>query len=326
MKECNKKVANTFSSNDIDLVKHVEEKFCYGHPYTSLIRLVNRGYKTNEREQGHIKKYLTGLLDIAKREEAIKAAEAAAIANKPKCFKIDFTAIKAVAYIANLDANIDDISIGNKPGFDFLNSFKTEDIPKTTLDRLMTLCNKYLNEFNNVKNLEQEYKDSYSFKVLDAIKYLEFLKKDIQIQIDIKINRSKAKVTVNKKVDPASLTKNFKYCIEGSVFKEKLIGSKNVIAYNKKYKVIFFYKAKDSDGMTVKGGSIANWNPETSYARRIGYKVKDATAFVEQIKKMNLAQFHTYIQNADKEKLFTDSVPKPNGSFNTDTQIIAIIN
>ena len=87
--------------------------------------------------------------------------------------------------------------------------------------------------------------------------------------------RKQRKVRVKKVKTPEQLVAKVKYLDKSKEFKVKsvdpkgMIGADCIIVFNDKYRFLTIYRAKDAQGMTVKGATIQNFDPVKSKERRL---------------------------------------------------------
>ena len=86
---------------------------------------------------------------------------------------------------------------------------------------------------------------------------------------------------VPRKAKPVSadkLLKHLKYQKEDGTYKiasvnpQKVIGAQELWTFNTKYKILTVFRAKDKDGLSVKGTSIIGYDENTSCSRKAGRK------------------------------------------------------
>ncbi len=87
--------------------------------------------------------------------------------------------------------------------------------------------------------------------------------------------RKQRKTRVKKVKTPEQLVAKVKYLDKSKEFKVKsvdpkgMIGADCIIIFNVKYRFLTIYRAKDAQGMTIKGTTIQNFNTTKSKERRL---------------------------------------------------------
>lgn len=93
-----------------------------------------------------------------------------------------------------------------------------------------------------------------------------------------KFGSNQRKVRAPRKKQPVSaqkLLKNFKYQVEepslklASIDPSKILEASELWVYNTKYKELAYYVASDRGGLTVKGTTLQNWDPDESRKRKL---------------------------------------------------------
>lgn len=87
--------------------------------------------------------------------------------------------------------------------------------------------------------------------------------------------RKQRKTRVKKVKTPEQLVAKVKYLDKSKEFKVKsvdpkgMIGADCIVIFNVKYRFLTIYRAKDAQGMTIKGATIQNFDPSKSKERRL---------------------------------------------------------
>ena len=138
-----------------------------------------------------------------------------------------------------------------------------------------------------------------------------------------KFGSNQRKVRSPRKKQPVSaqkLLKNFKYQVEepslklASIDPSKILEASELWVYNTKYKELAYYVASDRGGLTVKGTTLQNWDPDESRKRKLRKPEEVLEIVLKAGKKFALKKF-------DK---VTTTATSCNGRINESTILLRV--
>lgn len=231
---------------------------------------------------------------------------------------------KASEIIADLEGLLDDY---------ILSEFKTTPSPFSVMQdrakgvhvtKISEHFKKRRTQFDDALNTTDKYvKEAYScFGKNDLKKIIAFFDQILidcrKITDDVKSTRKPRK---RKQKTPQQIVSKLKYLKEfeelnlKSVDPAQIVGCSQLWVYNVKYKKLGCYIANDSDGLSVKGCTILNYNQDKSVQKNLR-KPKDVLTQVLSSGKITLRNLLSSIKSVEN---------KLNGRVNEETIILRII-
>ena len=173
-------------------------------------------------------------------------------------------------------------------------------------------------EQDNLKQLAE----AYSYKSSKEIKTTFKLFKSIVDACDIIITEQKTlrKPRIAKKKSATQLASKLKYKASdseygiASVGPDKLIGAVAATVFNCKNRKLGIYVAQDSDGFSIKGTTLHNFNDDMSFQKTIRKPDVTLGMFKSSTKAKSIKEF----------SLIKASGKTLNGRFNSETIILAV--
>ena len=275
-----------------------------------------------------------------KKLEAQKAAEAAVKYPKPTIQEVMFnTACSMSERIDEIVENyIDTGDYTEAKKFDFVRELKKK-LAKANHARIIKGF--YIGEYeelstlismpkgSELKELTEEEQDNlkqlaeaYSYKSSKEIKTMFKLFKSIVDACDIIITEQKTlrKPRIAKKKSATQLASKLKYKASdseygiASVGPDKLIGAVAATVFNCKNRKLGIYVAQDSDGFSIKGTTLHNFNDDMSFQKTIRKPDVTLGMFKSSTKAKSIKEF----------SLIKASGKTLNGRFNSETIILAV--
>jgi hypothetical protein len=156
---------------------------------------------------------------------------------------------------------------------------------------------KLLNELQNIGN-DKELSEGYSnLKRLHVKRFIELLTQIVETK-----KFRKTRVVTKKKVkSPEKVVAKVKVAEKDpetgvtSLAPAKIVGCNTVWVWNKKYRVLGFYKAIEGKDLTIKGSTILNFDEKLSTGKRIR-KPKDIVPKIADMGKVDLKKVLTNIK------------------------------
>jgi len=286
-----------------------------------LARLVNRGASISEEHRVRLDKHIDILINNVILEQALETPE-----EKEKKVVVniqDAIKQKTKEYIGELEGTIDDF-IKKDEEFSLYNDFKSKQIPAPYVQDIKIWAEKKLAEYTEVlegkdAQLIEGYSNLNKRKLKALVKLFEQFIQDCDLYGQFK--KANRKPRAVKEKPAAQQVKNFKYKTkdeELGIDSERpidVVGAQQVWLFNTKTRKLAVYTSDSTKGITVKGTTLQNWEPEKS-------KQKTLRKPDEQIKEL---------MSSGKVKLrsFIDTIKSKeqavNGRINIDTLILKIM-
>jgi len=230
---------------------------------------------------------------------------------------------KAKEYVGELEGAIDDF-IKNDKEFSLYNDFKSKQIPAPYVQDVKVWAEKKLQEYSEVidskdSQIIEGYSNFNKRKIKALVKLFEQFITDCDLYGQFK--KANRKPRAVKEKPAAQQVKNFKYKLkdeELGIESERamdIVGAQQIWTFNTKTRKLAVYTSDSIKGITVKGSTLQNWEPEKS-------KQKTLRKPEEQIKDL---------MSSGKVKLrnFMDSIKSKeqavNGRINIDTLLLKIM-
>jgi len=224
----------------------------------------------------------------ARVDEIIKAGNKQAQESKespvaPRKSPADLVKERTSEFIAEIEGVVDDMTT-RKMTRDEINSWsifevmKKADVPYQTAKATLDFYTPILAEWKElVENKPEDLVEAYSnvgVRQRNAnLKFFQRLVDDCQLYMNSK--KATRKPRAKKEVPTHKIVASVKYLPESKEYKissmapEKLVGADTIVIFNTKYKRVNVYVALSKDGMTVKGTTIQNFDPEKSFSKTL---------------------------------------------------------
>jgi hypothetical protein len=240
----------------VDRLKRIPDAFCGS--LGAFCRILQRGFEAKGKDIQSLK----DRIDILARDKGDAAEPAAEAPVIP-------AAIRKEQKLSPVYTTFDNYIDGNEPILVMENT-------KLGKGEVAELREHYERGMQDIIDNPKDYNDPdtkikrYS-EVVEQIKAQEVVTK-------ITRTRRKKTVTTDKQVARLNYQKDTaEYGGLVSVNPEKLIGSKQAMLFNTKYRTLQLYVSED--GLGVKGSTLQNFDPEKSYAK----KIRVPEAFLPQL-------------------------------------------
>lgn len=260
-----------------------------------VLRMVENGFVL---EQDQLEKIKTRLVEISQISESVTEEKVAPVK-------------KVVAQhnktLEKFDYAIDAILMGQNP----------ESIPFDTNKKnhaeVLAKCDKMLQEMEDAPEYFAKN------KIRPMKKFLSEVKKQLHAIMHV-VKQQRVRKVKPKKVNPIKLTnkmpfkrKNEELGLE-SLRPESLIGAKQAIVYNAKYRFLMYFKAASDDGFSVSGATLKNYDIEKSVFK----KIRNPENMVKSISGLTLAGMRKFLDTVNA-KAFPCK-----GRFNEETLILKV--
>lgn len=243
---------------------------------TAMVMMGVRGYQFSESDLIYISNTFHNLTSICMSRKIQAAEKSQSAVQKSIVDRVDEQLSK---YIAAIDGKIDIFIVGGCSGFVSLSSWFAEQNVKAlyakriaeyyTRDRDNTLA--ALNKTD--PDMVEGYCCFSTVKLRNLHIMYAAIVRDAETWAEGKVKERKPQKKRSKSVE--SQFKRFKYLDRfpelklDSVRPEKILGAGNVWLYNTKTRQLSYYQAKNSDGLTVKGTTIQNFNETASGSKKL---------------------------------------------------------
>ena len=306
--------------SELKTFEKVEEKAIIP-TYGWIARLINTGAKLSEKDLNKFNGYLIGIINQV--DSKIKAA---ALAVKPVQAKPTIQLSikeKAAEYIGELEGKLDSFIKENKE-FNLYDEMKAAELPQVYVPFIVEWLNKKHAEFSFLsettdKELLEAYSNLGKRQIKSIAKLLSAFKEDCDKYQQYKKANRKPRI---RKEKPAGVqVKNLKFKLKDdelglkSVSVVDIVGATQVWLFNTKTKKLICYKTEDTKGISVKGSSLQNYDPDLSTQKTLR-KPKDTIDELMSAGKVQLRKF------MDSIKTKSAAV---NGRINADTIILKTI-
>ena len=281
-------------------------------------RMVVRGVVLPESTERKLKESVQYLLS----KNPVKIEEA------PKVSVQDHIKEKANRLVFALEAEIDEFAIslknGKKYSYDLVEWFKKNEVKAIQAEYIHKHFQPRLEQITSaLDGSDKDMKEAYSWLSKPSLrKYADFYGEIITLAKEqITVAKTTRKPRKKKEKTPAQLVAKMVYIKEftelsiKSVNPEEIIGASRVVVYNTKKQTISVYNSSElSNGLSVKGNKIVNFDTKTSTTKKVRDPKKSVQKFLGGLRAINNA----FSEIKTKEK-------PVNGKINQDCLIVQAI-
>lgn len=282
-------------------------------------RMVVRGVNLPESSEKKLKESVQYLLE--KNPVKIEA-------EAPKVSVQDHIKEKANRLIYALEAEIDEFATalknGKKHSYDLVDWFKKNEVKAVQADYIHKHFEPRLEQITSaIDGSDKDMKEAYSWLSKPSLrKYADFYGEIITLAKEqITVAKTNRKPRKKKEKTPAQLVAKMIYAKEfgelsiKSVNPEEIVGASRVVVYNTKKQTIAVYNSSElSNGLSVKGNKIINYDIKTSTMKKVRDPKKSVQKFLGGLRAINNA----FSEIKTKEK-------PVNGKVNQDCLIVQAI-
>ena len=286
----------------------------------AIARMVNNGadipYETLDWAHEKILEILT-YAPVIKKSESVQVKYTVSIADRVK--------EKTSTIIGNMEEELDKFFDGGyasefKP-YDYMKKNDVKAIHASKISGYYEALRTELQE--TLIGKDDQLKEGYSRLTKPQLRrYLEFVNNIISDAESIaQIKKATRKTRKPKEKSANQLTSKLKYLKESGPYKiasidpNKIIKAQTLIVFNSKYKKLGIYAAADSNGLSVKGTTIINYDTAKSVSKTLR-KPEDILPSVLATGKLALNKMFTGIKTASSSL---------NGRINEDTILVRIL-
>ena len=290
--------------SDNPKIKKVDERK-FPSTLATICRLATRGYVLSEEYKNYIEKNVNYLVERYVDNKRLSDT----IKDKPTIQERIYNQTKPV--LAEIDYFVDSKLINNEEHK--LNTLIT-DFGNPHLKHVINHIQSYIDDFSKNKKDCREVYGISTRKLNSTVKFLEELIQECKSSVQAK--KKIRKIREVKKKPALEIAKRAK-CSETSPIKpHKIISSSYVVIYNNKNNKLLYFVAEDSDGMSIKGTTITNFDIKKSKVLKIDKKL-DLKTLPKQINKLKI-----YIND---ENNFKSTKVKITGRLNDKMDILLAI-
>lgn len=305
-----------------DQVKYVdgisEKKFNLTHSF--LLRLRQRGASLAPSHHSVTENYIQSLLEYVEPPKVVDPDEE----DKPKKPTVqELMMEKANEFIGELEGHIDDYLTQGKD-FSLYGALKFGHLPAQYVKPIVEWAEKKLEEPKEVllgkdKELVEGWSNFTTAKLKKYVSFIENMIADANKFADFK--KANRKVSVRKTKPAGEIVAKMKFLKENEEFGLKsisapsIVGAEQLWVFNVKTKKLGVYYASGPTGLTVKGTSIVNYDPETSIQKTLR-KPKDILPKCIEAGKLALRKILPDINSKSASM---------NGRINADTILLKVV-
>jgi hypothetical protein len=286
----------------------------------AIARMVNNGadipYETIDWAHDSILKTLT-YAPVHKNSELVQPRYTVSIADRVKQ--------KTFAIMGDLEEELDKL-FHNDYNSDFkpYEYMKKNDIKAIHASKIVSHYEPLRAELQQVlTSKDTQLKEGYSHLTKPQLqRYLKFVSTIISDTESIsQVNKATRKTRKPKEKSADQITSKMKYLKESSQYKiasidpTRIIKAQTLITFNSKYKKLGVYIAADPSGLSVKGTTITNYDPEKSISKTLR-KPEDILPTAINIGKLAFNKMFTGIKTTPASL---------NGRINEDTILVRIL-
>jgi hypothetical protein len=287
-----------------------------------LCRMASNGVKLKGEQQDYLNENFDSLIALGKA----KKKEKEIVKSTTQLVSVqDRVKEKAGELIAEIEEVIDNVAIRrNVNDFGMYDWLTHKQVKPMVANHIAEYYKPMLEEIKQVlDNSDPDLTEGYSWmSKKEQRNYEKLLQGIIDDVADFGTNQRKVRSPRKKQTKSAQqILKNFKYQAEdtslkiASVDPSKMLESSELWTYNTKYKELSHYVASDRGGLTVKGTTLQNWDPDKSSKRKIR-KPEDVLRMILKVGPKTVTK--TF------DKLTTKATPC-NGRINDSTVLLRII-
>lgn len=311
---------NGYSKEQIKHIDSISEKK-FNLTYSFLLRLRQRGASLAPSHHSTTDNYIKSLLEYVEPPKIIDPDEE----DKPKKPTVqELMMEKANEFIGELEGHIDEYLSQGKD-FSLYGALKFGHLPAQYTKPIIEWAEHKLKEPKEVligkdKELVEGWSNFTTAKLKKYVSFIETMIADANKFADFK--KANRKVPVRKTKPAGEIVSKMKFMADSPEFGIKsisapsIIGAEQLWVFNVKTKKLGVYYASGSSGLTVKGTSIVNYDPETSIQKTLR-KPTDVLKAVQTAGKLALRKVLPDV-NAKSAGL--------NGRINADTILLRVIN
>jgi hypothetical protein len=246
----------------------------------------------------------------------------------PKVSVQDHIKEKANRLIFALEAEIDEFATalknGKKHSYDLVEWFKKNEVKAVQAEYIHKHFEPRLEQITSaIDGSDKDMKEAYSWLTKPSLrKYADFYGEIITLAKEqVSVAKTNRKPRKKKEKTPAQLVSKMPYAAEfaelsiKSVNPEEIVGASRVVVYNTKKQTIAVYNSSElSNGLSVKGNKIINFDIKTSTMKKVRDPKKSVQKFLGGLRAINNA----FSEIKTKEK-------PVNGKVNQDCLIVQAI-
>lgn len=313
--------SNKFSKEAIDAVQRYN-----GLTWDTtgwLARMMTRGATLSQEHRNQIEQKIAVAVErmksVAAPEEAVKG---------PVKSIQDHMREKTQELLGELEGDFDSWNAG-EDGFEYAegayyNVLVARNTPKAYTDAIVAWADSKLKEFGTVlltkdKEIKEGYSNFSKKQLGEVIKWFNGVKISAQKYADFK---KVQKAPRKRKEKPASVVAaKMKYMALSDTYGKglhpvELVGAQQAWLFNVKTRALSVYNATGATGLTMKGSTLYNYDPETSKVKRL--RANKAEALVKELRdagKVALRKFMAGVKATEYDAT---------GRVNKDTLIVRV--
>jgi len=280
--------------------------------YGWMARLIMRGAVLFDN---HVQRLVDYLLDIVKNVNVV---------NTNRITVQESMQQKISKYIGELEGVLDSFLRNKDFSFNMEADLKSKEIPQAYTSAILSWAKNKLKELIEVleskcPQLNEGYSNFTKRKLREFAKFIAEIIKTVEKYADYRKANRKPRQTKPK--SPAQQTKNLKYLVKSeelgisSVMPVEIVGAQAVWLYNTKTRKLSNYSTDSALGLTIKGQTIQNYDPEIS-------RQKTCKKPAEQLKNLLSAGKVVLKKFLDGINTKAENV---NGRINSQTLLIRVI-
>lgn len=284
-----------------------------------MARMMYMGCKFSDEQ---LIKWNTEIEELLSKTKKEQKQEKVIETKKPVSIQ-DRTREKVNETLGEIEGEIDDfIRGGYKSKFSMYQWLQTNEIKPLYCKHIQEIYQEMLDELLIAKNKEDEQVvEAYSFmkkvQLNRFIKFLEDIINDAGIWASntkkSRKPRKKKNVAPNKKIEKLQYMKSFNELKLFSFSPEDILGAKELITYNVKYKKLNYYYSASLDGFSIKGTTLQNFS-EKSFTKRLR-KPEEVLTSIQDCGKIALRKMIKGIKTKEMEA---------KGRINNDTILLKV--
>jgi hypothetical protein len=230
--------------------------------------LINRGFEVPDTSKKFLETSLAKALSHAVKEPKLEKNNVISVQQRMRERQHDI--------IGDIEEMID-----KGEAFSLYDWLKSNQIPATYCQAIVSYYAPWVDELIQAyeepdPQLKEAYRHLTKKKLKERIIFMHSLISDAKKYGNV-VKTTKAPRKA-KPVSADKLLKHLKYQKEDGTYKiasvnpQKVIGAQELWTFNTKYKILTVFRAKDKDGLSVKGTSIIGYDENTSCSRKAGRK------------------------------------------------------
>jgi len=256
-------------------------------------RMSSRGAPLPEDALKKLKESINYLLE----KTATKPVE-----DTPKLSVQDHIKEKAHRLICSLELEIDSLAEAlknsKKHSYDLVDWFKRHEVKAAQADFISTHFQPRLDDINLALDGDKDMKEAYSWLSKPSLrKYADFYTEIITLAKEqVSVAKTNRKPRKKKQKTPEQLVSKMVYMKEfaelsiKSINPAEIIGTNRLVVYNTKTQVVAVYNSSElSNGLSVKGNKILNYDIKTSTMKKVRDPKKSVSKFLGGIRAINNA-------------------------------------